>query len=209
MDSFKTYDAFFRKVLEKHFAVEKAESIMKETEVELDGMHNDLTFVDESPNPMDRRIALSGIFLALIKVLDKQGMAMESIRSLCTAVALEYVRPKNRVHRKLKSWTGKMIQTVLGKLLIRQMIKRTAISHPDGFAIKIITDPKETFGLGYGIDIHQCGICKLFHKHQYDHYANILCDVDHITSGLSGLELIRTGTVANGAPKCDFRFKAK
>jgi hypothetical protein len=82
-------------------------------------------------------------------------------------------------------------------------------SHPDGFVANIITDKEETFGLGYGIDILECGICKLFKKHNYEKYSSILCEVDEITSGLAGLSLVRTGTIALGAKKCDFRFKKK
>ena len=77
----------------------------------------------------------------------------------------------------------------------------------DGFIANIITDKEETFGLGYGIDILECGICKLFNKHNFGKYAAILCEVDKLTSGIAGLTLIRSGTIANGAEKCDFRFK--
>ena len=38
---------------------------------------------------------------------------------------------------------------------------------------------------------------------------SILCEVDEITSALAGLKLVRTGTIANGAKKCDFRFIKK
>jgi hypothetical protein len=31
--------------------------------------------------------------------------------------------------------------------------------------------------------------------------------VDEITSSLAGLKLIRTGTIALGAKKCDFRYQ--
>ena len=71
----------------------------------------------------------------------------------------------------------------------------------------MITDKKDTYDLGYGIDILECGICKLFQKHDAAKYASILCEVDKVTSGLAGLELIRTGTIALGATKCDFRFR--
>jgi hypothetical protein len=80
------------------------------------------------------------------------------------------------------------------------------LSHPRGFAAKIITDKEETYGFGYGIDIQECGICKLFTNHNQKQYTSILCEVDNITSALAGLKLIRTGTIANGAHKCDFRF---
>lgn len=71
----------------------------------------------------------------------------------------------------------------------------------------LIQIKKETYGFGYGIDILDCGICKLFSKHNYSKYAAILCEVDEITSALAGLKLIRSGTIANGAKKCDFRFR--
>lgn len=50
-------------------------------------------------------------------------------------------------------------------------------------------------------------ICKLFQKHGAGRYAAILCEVDKLTSSLAGLELIRSGTIANGAAKCDFKFR--
>ena len=81
------------------------------------------------------------------------------------------------------------------------------IGHPEGFVARVITDKKMTHGLGYGIDIIEGGICKLFNKHNGQKYASILCEVDKITSGLAKLELIRTGTIAIGSSKCDFRFK--
>ncbi|WP_373549566.1 L-2-amino-thiazoline-4-carboxylic acid hydrolase [Haliscomenobacter sp.] len=81
------------------------------------------------------------------------------------------------------------------------------MGHPDGFLANIITDKAETYGFGYGVDILECGICKLFKKHNYQRYASILCEVDEITSKLAGLQLIRSGTIANGAKKCDFRYK--
>lgn len=101
-----------------------------------------------------------------------------------------------------------MTNTFLGKLMIKKfgkMVEKN--SSTEGFIAKIITDKEETYGLGYGIDILECGICKLFAKHNYAKYATILCEVDEITSGLAGLQLIRTGTIANGAKICDFRYK--
>ena len=118
------------------------------------------------------------------------------------------MQPKNKVQAYLKRLTPALITTWLGKILVKSLSNKVRVNqHPDGFVARIITDRKETFGFGYGIDILECGICKLFTKHNYQKYASILCEVDEITSGLAGLQLIRTGTIANGATKCDFRFK--
>jgi hypothetical protein len=101
-----------------------------------------------------------------------------------------------------------LINTWFANWLLKSLSKK--VSHNEnkqGFVATIITGKKETFGFGFGIDILECGICKLFKQHNFYKYASILCEVDEVTSGLAGLQLIRTGTIANGAHKCDFRYK--
>ena len=93
---------------------------------------------------------------------------------------------------------------MLIKILQRKVSKNKS---KEGFVANIITNKEETYGIGYGVDILECGICKLFQKHNYYKYASILCEVDEVTTRLAGLEMIRTGTIATGAKKCDFRYK--
>lgn len=147
-------------------------------------------------------------FLALIKVLDNHGEHFEGIKAVSLEIVKEYVRPKNRLQRYLKKLPVKLLNTKLANIVLRSFDRKISIrGHNNGFVAKIITDKNETFGLGYGIDILECGICKLFKRHQYEQYAKILCEVDEVTSSLAGLKLVRTGTIANGAKRCDFRFR--
>jgi hypothetical protein len=119
-----------------------------------------------------------------------------------------YVLPNNKLQAFIKRQIPKLIGTLPGRILVKSLKKNVGKnSNARGFIANIITDKEETFGLGYGIDILECGICKLFKKHHYEKYASILCEVDEITSGIAGLKLVRKGTIANGASKCDFRFK--
>ena len=102
----------------------------------------------------------------------------------------------------------KLVGTGLWNVFINILSKKVAVNeNKEGFIARIITSKEETYGLGYGVDIIECGICKLFNKHNFGKYTPILCEVDKLTSGLAGLELIRTGTIANGASKCDFRYR--
>ncbi len=71
----------------------------------------------------------------------------------------------------------------------------------------MVTDPALTHGLGYGMDILECGNCKLFQKHGAGRYVPILCEVDKLAVLLAGLEMIRKGKIADGADCCDFRWK--
>jgi hypothetical protein len=184
-----------------------ADKIISETEVSYQQLSPDVSFAASSSNPMDRRLAFSAYFLALIKTLHDRKEPFDRIRSLCLKITIEYVQPRNALHHYIKKLVPKLISTRLGQRLIQVFRKKVeSKGHPDGFVVNIITDRIETLGLGFGVDIIECGICKLFRKHDYGKYASILCEVDEITSGLAGLKLVRTGTIANGAHKCDFRF---
>ena len=134
----------------------------------------------------------------------------ETTRKICLEIVNEYVRPKNKLLQLLKKLPVKLINTKLAKFFFKAFNKRVSKnSNPGGFIANIIIDKKETLGLGYGVDILECGICKLFKKHNYQKHSSILCEVDHITSDLAGLKLVRNGTIALGAKKCDFRWERK
>lgn len=168
----------------------------------------DVAFARYSKNPIDRRLTIAAYFLATISVLNKAGLPYQEIRKLILLIATELVRPKNSFQRSLKKLPVRLINSWVGRAILSQLAKRVKErAHADGFAAKIITNKQETYGLGYGVDILECGICKLYQKHKLSDFASLLCEVDHITSSLAGLTLKRKGTIALGATKCDFRFE--
>jgi hypothetical protein len=204
MDNYKIY---FKRFIKDNYPND-FDQILSDTEHHYNIISADTTFAKTSKNPVDRRLDFCSYFLALIKTLDKREESFENIRKICLQITSEYVQPKNKMQQFLKRLLPKLINTWFGQVLLKEFHQRVSVnSNPDGFIANIITNKQETFGLGYGIDIIECGICKLFKKHNYSKYASILCEVDEITSQLAGLQLIRTGTIANGAKKCDFRFK--
>lgn len=203
------YKKYFIRLINEQYSTE-ADEIMTLTDKNYEVISIDTRFAKTSRNPIDKRLDFCAYFLALIKTLDGRGETFERIRKICLDITIEYVKPKNKVHAYFKRLLPKLITTGLGQLLIKKFHRRVSINaNAEGFLANIITDKADTFGLGYGIDIIECGICKLFNKHHYSKYASILCEVDEITSEMAGLELIRGGTIANGAKKCDFRFKRK
>ncbi|RKN80036.1 hypothetical protein D7Z94_17490 [Ulvibacterium marinum] len=186
------------------------DSILQDTENRYWQISKDTNFSKKSTNPLDKRLDLMAYFLATILTLREKRFDFQTIKSVCMEIALEFVRPKNGLQKWLKKLPPKLIDTQLSHLFLKRMHKKISRKgHEDGFRAELITDKKETYGLGYGIDILECGICKLFSKYKAREYTPILCEVDKITSNLAGLELIRKGTIANGADKCDFRFKKK
>ena len=202
----KNYRKYFLAAIGHHYP-QQAEKLINATDSHFRHISKDTQFARSSKNPLDRRLEFSAYFLALIKTLDEQRETFETIRTICLEVVTEYVKPKNKVQAMLKRLPPKLINTWLATALLKVLRKKMQDnSSPQGFVASIITSKQETYGLGYGIDILECGICKLYNKHHSQKYAPILCEVDAITASLAGLKLIRSGTIANGAAKCDFRF---
>ena len=203
----RSYSKYFKPAIQWYFPIESV-SIMATTDIHYKAISKDTDFASSSSNPIDRRLDFCAYFLALIKTLDEKGASFEIIRTVCVEIVSNYVKPRNALHAYTKKLIPRLINTRLGLILIQSFHKRiNSLGNIDGFRANIITDKNQTYGLGYGVDILECGICKLFAKHNFQKYSSILCEVDEITSGLAGLKLIRTGTIAHGASKCDFRYE--
>lgn len=203
------YKYFFKKAINQHFPGTAA-ALIAEVEERFAVLSEDTKFAATSSNPIDRRLDFTAYFLALIKVLENKSLSYEQIRAICLEITIDFVSPKNRMQKWLKRLPPKLVGWKISRPLLNKFNKKVSVKgNPDGFRAVILTDKSETYGLGYGVDILECGICKLFQKHDAGKYTSILCEIDKVTSALAGLELIRNGTIANGADKCDFRFKKK
>lgn len=203
------YIKYFSQSIKVHYE-QDYENILAQMNNELETIKPDVRFATVSKNPVDRRLEFIAYFLALVKVLDKNGEGYDNIRQICIEITTNYVKPRNKFEAFIKRFLPKLAGYKLTNYFLKKLASKVSkLSDPNGFVCTIITDKDQTYGLGYGVDILECGICKLFHKHDYYKYASILCEVDEITSGLAGLELIRSGTIANGAKKCDFRYRIK
>jgi hypothetical protein len=204
-----SYHKFFSSAISQHFPV-KARAILLNTDSHYFTLLPDVSFAKHSSNPIDKRLDVSAYFLALMKALHEQGESFETIRMICLEIAADYVSPKNPWQKFLKKLPARLINTWLARVILKSLDKRASTKgNPEGFVAKIITDKNETYGFGYGVDILECGICKLYRKHNYEKFVPILCEVDKITTSLAGLVMIRSGTIALGAEKCDFRYRRK
>lgn len=65
----------------------------------------------------------------------------------------------------------------------------------------------EEYDLGY--DYHECGIVKLCKDEGCPELAKYLCRLDFLLADIMGMELKRTGTLAEGYECCDFRYSRR
>lgn len=163
---------------------------------------------EKSKNPLDKKLRFSAYFLAFIQVMEKRRLSFEEIRNHCLNIAKEYVKPKNKLHRWYLKVVPKLMAMPFYKSIFQRLDSKVKLKQRDnGFRAKILTNKEETNGFGYGIDILECGICRIFRNDNSANYQDLLCEVDQLTYELAGLRLIKTSTIAEGASKCDFRFQ--
>ena len=62
----------------------------------------------------------------------------------------------------------------------------------------------DEYDLGY--DYHECGICKLCQDEGCPELAAYLGRMDYVLADIMHMKLVRTGTIAEGASYCDFRY---
>jgi len=62
-------------------------------------------------------------------------------------------------------------------------------------------------GFHFGVNYLQCGNYKFVEEHGGKIFAPFVCMSDIALSEAMGWGLIRTQTLADGCPHCDFRFK--
>lgn len=200
---------YFKKSIHQKFPF-IANSLMSMIDEEYLLVKRNVEFAHHSVNPLDKRLDHFAYILSVIIVLDQHGESFDEIKSLILNVVNDYVQPKNALH----AWWKKARVNLLTRPYMHWFLddfdsKVARKGHQDGFVAHIIQKKKSDNEFIFGFDIIECGICKLFGRYNYAHFVPVLCEVDLITSELAGLTLHRSGTIAGGAHKCDFRFEQK
>jgi len=88
---------------------------------------------------------------------------------------------------------------------------RDAVASQEGvpeneFVFEIV--PGEDENTDWGMNISRCGVCHAYAKHDAMELTPYMCASDDLVSDRLDQGLRRTGTIALGAHRCDFRYKA-
>jgi hypothetical protein len=154
-------------------------------------------------NPLTENLLASAWFLALAQPLRERGWSDDRIGDLIYRIAEVWVTSSPHWVAWLQ---GQLARTPLVKFLLKRVSRQSQQRrNAADFAMQFVDGNGRDFD--FGIDFTECGICKLFQAEQAGGLAKHMCRIDYLTTSLRGIQLIRTGTIANGASKCDFRYK--
>ena len=153
--------------------------------------------------PLTQFVIASGWFLAMVRVLQRRGETIEQAGPLVYASTAAFIEKMPRFTRRLLGHVS------FSPRYLRRLRQRASESQahptPDGYVLAFVEGDGATFD--YGVDYLQCATTQFLQAQGAGELAPYLCTVDRLYSEAFGWGLTRTQTLAEGYPRCDFRFK--
>ena len=110
---------------------------------------------------------------------------------------------------EIPQWKRQLLRGFMFSLLMRKIIERRARQQKKvrfgDFEIEYLIGGGDE--IDFGVNYLQCANYNFVIKHGGEEFAPYICMSDIVLSESMGWGLIRTQTLADGCPYCDFRFK--
>jgi hypothetical protein len=202
IDLFGLYVESIQEVLTVHFGGELTETILKGTWQEYQTLLPEVPDIGGEKNPNAENLLVATYCLAVFRVLKARGQTTEQAgRIIYEAFGATVDLPG-----WLRGVAGRL---KYGKKNEERWREHAAESqehqYPGDWVFTFVEGDGE--GFDYGLDITECGICKLYHAQGADDLAPYMCLSDYVVSRAFDRGLVRYKTLAEGAEKCDFRYK--
>jgi hypothetical protein len=143
-------------------------------------------------------------YLAMIKVLEKEGLKPREIGKIIYELAEAYYKSIPRILFWFKSmlFNNRFIINKLKRDALESQLKK----YPCNWVFEFV--PGDGRDFDYGVNFTECGMYKFYKQEGYEKYMPYLCLGDYALLPLYGrIGFKRTQTIGNGAKYCDFRFK--
>lgn len=182
----------------KEFAIEVQEVVRDEFEA----LIPEIPYVGGRKNFFRDMPARAAVILALYRALEKKGVPLIDFGGLLEEITQAYM---NRFPPRVRILAGKLW---MSSLFRRQINKQAKISrqrkYEEDFVFEVVPGDGK---YQWGIDYLECGIVKFFKMQGEEELAKYACVLDYFMSPAIGIKLKRTGTIAHGCSRCDFRFR--
>ena len=193
----------FSKVLALHVDDQPSSAIIQETRQEFERLIPKIPYIGGKANNLTQDLIDCTMLLALYKVLKSEGFPSEEIGKMVIEMEQRRVHSYPRFVLKL---FGKGIHSPLGKNRLKKAAdKQREDRYPGGWVSVYVEGDGEEFD--FGIDYLECGLCKFFHQQGADEFTPYLCQFDYVQQRAMRTGFFRSMTLAEGAERCDFRWK--
>jgi hypothetical protein len=199
----KAMKKYGRKILASHYGDHLADTIIKGGRQEYEALIPQLPYIGGKKNPWTTVLLQCAGFLGLYRALKTHGKTAEEAGKISYEMVETQLRSYPKLLRRLVGRWG-FTRYSLNKLK-KQAEESQKRLYPGDWVLSFVQGDSKEFD--YGLDITECAICKVFHAQGADELTPFVCLTDFPMSKAFGMGLVRTMTIAEGAEKCDFRYK--
>ncbi|RJP33088.1 MAG: hypothetical protein C4536_05065 [Actinobacteria bacterium] len=194
---------YYRAAAAKALGGESVDRVLSRASADFAALVPDIPFVGSLQYPLARDLIESAVALSFYRALKDLGMTtgdagqviLDAADIACRAVPQE-IQIAQGEQQFTPEWYG--VQEVVS----RESHKRL---YPGDWVFDFVAGEPGSFDWGW--DFTECGICKFFEKQGAAELIPYMCEQDFIISEYQGTGLVRTTTLAEGAERCDFRYK--
>ena len=190
-----------RSVIGEYFG-EDARALTAETRQEFEHLIPQLPYIG-GKQPFTEFIVFTGMLLAVYRVNKAHGKTVEQTGEMVFEMGRAFLN-------SFPTFLLRLFMSLNFSRRAMDRLRKGAIEsqqrkYSEGNVINFIEGDGKTFD--YGVDYIECASCKFLAAQGAPEIAPYLCPVDILFSEAMGWGLTRTMTLAQGADKCDFRFK--
>ena len=198
----KTLD-WFKPNLEELCGKEFANQILREAQLEYERLIPHIPFIGGSKVHMTEDLIESVRILAYLNVLKAHGKTLDESKT----ILFRSMETRMAKYPRLILKMGEL--RAFSKPFTRYLQAQAKLSYerkyPKGFVFEFVPGDGKEFN--WGLNIHECGICKFYKEQNAYEFLPMVCSIDYMLSEKLGYGLYRTKTLAEGAEKCNPRLK--
>jgi hypothetical protein len=195
------YDAT-QKVYKKRFGDDLSASFINETKQAYENILTEIPYIGGQENIFSEWLNYGAFYLGVYQVLSAHGHRLNGIGKI--------IFDTYETMADYPKWFLSIVGHVkYGRKYEEKLRQAAAVSqkrkYPGDFVSYFVEGKNEEFD--YGLDITECGICKLYATYGADKLSRYMCLSDYVVSKAFNRGLVRYKTIAEGDDRCDFRFK--
>jgi len=191
-----------QKVFIARFGNELSAELMMETKQAYADLRPEIPYIGGKENMFSEWLNYGAYYLAMYRALSARGHSLDDAGKL--------IFDTYEVMADYPKWFLSIVGRFKYGKKYEQKLRQAAVvsqkrKYSGDFVSTYIEGDAENFD--YGLNITECGICKLYSAQGAERLSRYMCLSDYVVSKAFNRGLVRYKTIAEGAEKCDFRFK--
>lgn len=210
-----TIDGYFERFFERSMdyyrgwigdLTDEPESVITATKKRFTDLAPALAYADERDHPMAFSLFTCASLLCLFLELRERDVTVHAFGARMLRALSDATRA-HRASRAQKADNQPDLEALRGRVerLKTEGSRSQQARKPGQFIFDVRWDD-ETSG-AWTMDMTACGICHLYGQHDALDLVPYMCATDDVMSDMNDEGLRRTGTIALGRSKCDFRYQ--